>query len=270
MKTLIYQCWDGPQRTGNMYGTVQMEKYAKRIGADYHYDLDANFRTDLGQYSPNYTKFRPVLDNIFYDMGYDYIMYADCDVVPREGLEENIFEQLGDHDIGICEEVNAPIARKRHTIGGGINNANDEKWVDIIEKKWPVTMPRTMTGLPKVYNSGMLLWSKNGIEKARKELFDFAKYVKLINAFKLPSFYTCDQPYIHAMLEVCHFDWKVMPYKWNSSVHYDPAVKTQPRPIIDLRKENCNFVHIQINGADNFRGDKINRIVNLPVEEWDL
>jgi hypothetical protein len=86
----------------------------------------------------------------------------------------------------------------------------------------------------------------------------------------MPSFNTCDPPYIHAMLEVCEFNWKTMPYKWNSSVHYDPGVKSQPRPVIDLRKENCNFVHIQLNGADNFDEEKINRIVNLPDNEWNL
>lgn len=271
MKTLIYQCWDGPKRQGNVAGVKLMKKYADRIGADHIMEYDPRWRVDLGPYSPNFSKFKPVFDPVIKDKDYDFIMYADCDVVPRDDLEENIFDQLGDHDIGICEEVNAPVTRKRHTIGGGINNANDEKWVEIVEKKWPVTMPRTNTGLPKVYNSGMLLWSRKGMIKARQDLFDFSKYVKLMQAFKMPAFYTCDQPYIHAMLEVCHFNWKTLPYKWNSSVHYDPGVKAPPRPIIDLRpKGGHNFVHIQLNGADNFSASKIRRIANLPVEEWNL
>ena len=266
MKTLIYQYWDGTERPGNTAGVELMKAYADRIGAKHVYEKDIKFRTNLGSYSSSYGMFKPILE----DNDYDYIMYADCDVVPRDNCKENIFELLGDHDIGICEEPNAPSARKKYTIGGGINNKNDEAWVDLIERKWNVTMPRTLDGLPKVYNSGMVLWSKAGMEKAREKLVDFAKYVNLINVFKLPPFYTCDQHYIHAMLEVCNFNWKVMPYKWNSSVHYDPGNKQQPRPVIDLRKDNCNFVHIQLNGADNFDKDKIHRIVNKPIEEWEL
>jgi len=271
MKTLIYQCWDGLKRTGNMAGVEEMKKYADRIGSEYLFEHNPGWLAgDIGRYSVNYNKFKPVIHPDIQNENYDMIMYADCDVVPRNGLEENIFDQLGDHDVGICEEVNAPVTRKRHTIGGGINNENDEKWIEIIEKKWPVTMPRTKTGLPKVYNSGMLLWSRKGMQKARQNFFDFGKYAQLMRAFKMPDFYGCDQPYIHAMLEVCHFDWKTIPYKWNSSVHYDPGVKTQPRPVIDLRSKGYNFVHIQLNGADNFDADKINRIVNLPVDQWQI
>ena len=266
MKTIIYQYWDGIEKPGNKAGVELMKQYADKIGADHVYEKDANFITNIGSYSSSYGLFKAIYEY----SDYDYVMYADCDLVPRDDCTENIFENLGDHDIGICEEPNAPLARKKYTIGGGINNKNDEAWVSLIEKKWNVTLPRTKDGLPKVYNSGMVLWSKAGMEKAREKLYDFGKYVNLINAFKLPPFYTCDQHYIHAMLEVCNFNWIQMPYKWNSSVHYDPGVKIQPRPVIDLRKKDYNFVHIQINGADNFSKEKIHTIVNKPVKEWQL
>ena len=269
MKTLIYQYWDGPQRSGNVTGVNEMENYAKRIGASSLYELNAGFRKDLGSYSPNYGKFTPVYDDRFAE--YDYVMYADCDVVPVKDCDENIFEYFANTgaEVGICEEYNAPYTRKNHTIGGGINNENDERWVNIIEKKWSVVMPRTDDGLPKVFNTGVLVFSQAGLRKARERFFDFAKYVNLMKVFNFPPFYTCDQPYMHAMLEVCNFNWVTMPYKWNSSVHYDPSVKTHPRPVIDLR-DNPNFVHIQLNGADNWERHKINRVVNLPVSEWDL
>ena len=274
MKTVIYQYWDGVERPGNMAGLEAMKMYADRIGADHIYELNPKLQKDLGQYSPHYGKFKPIYDDKFAD--YYYIMYVDCDVVPTLNCTdinctENIFEEFAATgcEIGICEEINAPKTRKNFTIGGGINNANDEKWVNLIEKKWPVKMPRTNDGLPRVYNSGMLIFSKKGLRKAREKFFDFAKYVNFITVFKLPAFYTCDQPYVHAMLEVCGFDWTTMPYKWNSSVHYDPGVKTKPRPVIDLRN-NANFVHVQLNGADDWDADKIHRVVNLPRKEWNL
>lgn len=269
MKTLIYQCWDGTERPGNMAGVEAMEQYAKRIGADHKYEHNPKFRTDLGSYSANYGKFKPIFEDEYSE--YDYIMYADCDVVPTDICNKNIFEQFygTNFEIGICEEINAPLTRKKYTIGGGINNANDEKWVALIEKKWPVKMPRTTDGLPKVYNTGVIIYSKAGLAKAREKLYDFAKYVNLAKVFNLPPFYTCDQPYFHAMLEICAFDWLTMDYKWNSSVHFDPGNKQQPRPVIDLRK-NANMVHIQLNGADNWSADKIKQVVNLPVSEWNL
>lgn len=267
MKTAIYQYYDGQSTSGNDAGRKAMEEYATRIGADYIYEQDPRWRTDLGRYSPHYGTFKPIYTDSFYE--YDYIMYADTDVFPREGLEENIFEGF-DAEVGICEEHNAPLARKLHTIGGGINNKNDEKWCSVIKEVYGKDMPRTSSGLPKVYNSGMIVWSKQGMEKARKNFKKFASFQAVVKGAGLPDFYTCDQPYIHAMLEVCEFDWVTMPYKWNSSVHYDPASKVKPRKIIDLREEDYNFVHIQMNGADNWSEEKLHRITNLPVEEWQI
>jgi len=269
MNALIYQCWDGPERPGNLAGIKATKEYAERIGVNHVYEHDTKFRTDLGSYSANFGKFRPIFDKEFEI--YDYVMYTDCDVIPTKDCSENIFEWFATTgaEVGICEEWNAPLSRKKYTIGGGINNENDEKWVSIIEKKWPVKMPRTESGLPKVYNTGVLMFSRECLIKARETMFDFAKYVNLTQVFKLPPFYGCDQPYFHAMLEVCKFNWITMPYKWNSSVHFDPGVKTKPRPVIDLRKD-ANFVHVQLNGADHWDEEKILRVVNKPVSEWDL
>lgn len=269
MKELIYQYWDGPERPGNLAGIKATKAYADRVGAHHRYDHNVKFREDLGLYSPNFGKFKPIFDESLDE--YDYITYMDCDVIPVDYCSESIFHYFASTgaEVGICEEWNAPVARKNYTIGGGINNENDERWVSIIEKKWPVVMPRTNEGLPKVYNTGVLVFSRSGIMKARETLFDFAKYVNLMEVFKFPKFYACDQPYFHAMLEVCKFNWITMPYKWNSSVHYNPGVKTHPRPVVDLR-DGSNFVHVQLNGADNWDEEKIMRVVNLPVAEWNL
>ena len=60
-----------------------------------------------------------------------------------------------------------------------------------------------------------------------------------------------------------------MDYKWNSSVHYTPGTSGDNRPVTDLR-DNPNFVHIQLRGADNWNEDKIIRVTNLPVGDWKL
>lgn len=270
MKAVIYQYYDGEPTTGNEAGRKAMEEYATRIGAEYIYEQDPRWRTDLGRYSPHYGTFKPIYEDDFYE--YDYVMYADTDVWPRDGITDNIFEEFAatGAEVGICEEWNAPEARKRHTIGGGINNKNDEKWCETIENVYGKKMPRTESGLPKVFNSGMIIWTKEGMAKARKNFKKFTSFQAVVKAAGLPDFYMCDQPYIHAMLEVCEFNWITMPYKWNSSVHYDPGTKGRDRPVIDLREDDCKFVHIQMGGADNMDHDKLHRITNLPVDQWAI
>jgi len=266
MNAVIYQYWDGQETPGNIAGVKAMSEYAKRIGVKHIYEHNPRFRTDLGKYSPHYGSFKPVFTDLYHY--YDYVLFADTDVVPTEYLTENIFEQFEDteYDLGICEEWNAPETRVHHNIAG-ITSDNDKRWAKIVEDTWQVVMPKTDQDLIRVFNSGVVLYTNKGLKKAREHMVPFEEYVKLISSNGLPAFYTCDQPYLHAMLEVCDFNWKLMDYKWNSSVHFTPGTKGNPRPVTDLRKDP-NFVHIQLNGADNWSEDKIHKIVNQPVNTW--
>lgn len=268
MKTIIYQYWDGNLTPGNEAGMKAMQKYAKQIGSDYLFELNPRFVTNLGSYSPHYGAFKPIYDDRFKD--YDYVLFADTDVIPVDGLTENIFGQFisePDIELGICEEWNQPEMRVKYP--GMIDNTNDEKWCAIIEKNFGAKMPRTEKGLPRVFNSGVVVYSKNGINKARENFVPFSRYVNLIRSYGMPDFYTCDQPYLHAMLEVGNFKWKIMDYKWNSSVHFTQGTHGDNRPVTDLR-DNPNFVHIQLRGADHFDADTTYRIANLPVSEWNF
>lgn len=271
MKTAIYQYWDGPPTPGNTAGSKAMKRYAESIGADYIYEDNPRFVTNLGQYSPHFGAFKPIYDKRFEQ--YDYILFADTDVFPIQDLSVNIFQYavdtMPDFEIGICEEWQQPVMRKIHS-SSPINNANDEKWVKLIESIWKgVSFPRTEDNLPRVFNSGVVLYSKSGVEKARDNFIPFIDYVRMIYQANLPSFYASDQVYLHAMLEVCKFKWFVMDYKWNSSVHYMPGTSGPNRPVNDLRNDPY-FVHIQLGGADHFDEDTLLRITNLPVAEWNF
>ena len=37
-----------------------------------------------------------------------------------------------------------------------------------------------------------------------------------------------------------------------------------------FKRNNANFVHVQLAGANKFEPDKMDRVVNQPVEEWNL
>lgn len=267
MKALIYQYWDGKILEGVKAGSDAMKKYADRIGVDYLFEDNPRYRRDLGKYSPHYGQFK-ILEPQFDE--YDKILFADTDVFPVEGLEENIFEQY-DCEIGICTEPFQPKHRLTSSVGG-ICNANDERWAKILRIVLRIEdIPRTEDNLPKVYNSGVVLYSRAGIEKAKERFIPFKEYVKMMEGRGMPTFYTCDQPYLHAMLQYCDFDWVEMDNNWNCYVHYvGPAGLDGKRKVNDTRTPDTKFVHIQLSAADHFDADKLWRITNLPEKDWKL
>lgn len=268
MKTLVYQYWDGPLRSGNENGAKMMAEYAKRIGADYKFEHNANWQKDLGKYTAYYGCFKPIFDEEMSQ--YDYVLFADTDVVPVDGLTENIFDQFigTDLEIGICEEWNQPAQRAQNS--GRISNRSDNIWCEIIESRYPYAkMPRTKEGWPRVFNSGVVVYSKAGMQKFRDTFVDFKTYIQWVIDSGIDSFYQCDQPYLHGMLEIGKFNWTVMDYKWNSSVHHKDGGQGN-HGINDLRKEDTNFVHIQLRGADWYDRDTVYRVVNMKKEFWRL
>ena len=266
MRNVIYQYWDGELTPGVKAGVVAMEKYAGAIGAEYIFEFNPRWQTDLGKYSPHYGAFKPLFDDRFDD--YDYILFVDTDVIPTDNCKENIFEQfydVPDVEVGICEEWMQPEIRRRVSVGG-INSANDNIWANSVNAVWSVQVPRTDNNLVRIFNSGVVVYSKAGRLKAQQSFVPFNQYKVLVETLRLPAFYTCDQPYLHAMLGVCKFNYVIMDYKWNSVVCYEPQT-ADPRPVNDYR-DNANFVHVMLNGKHHFDHDKLWRVANNPVEEW--
>lgn len=266
MKTLIYQYWDGDMTPGNAAGSILMKEYADRIGSEYIFEHNPRWQKNLGPYSPHYGAFKPIFDHKMSQ--YDYVLFADTDVIPVDDLNENIFEQFLDtsYDIGICEEYKASTTRLHTKFH--INNTNDEKWYKIVENTFSCVVQRDSMNLPRVINSGVVLYSKNGMEKFRNKYIPFQTYVNLIAKHRLPSFYQCDQPYLQLMIDYGDLDYKMMDYRWNSSVHYKPDTSGDNRPVNDFRFGKANFVHIQLRGADHFDLKRIKRIANQPINEW--
>lgn len=269
MKTVIYQYWDGNVRPSVYAGVKNMKAYAERIGADYKFENNPNWlrsvkKMDFGSYSPHYGAFKPLFDSDWDK--YDKILFADTDVFAVDRLQENIFDDFHS-EIGICEE---PFQPKQRTITlGRITSKSDGKWANLVEKAYGVPMPKTEEGLVKVFNTGVVLYSAEGRKKAQKDFEDFNEYVNLIRRAKLDSFYTCDQPYLHAMMFAKKFDVQIMNEGWNSYVHGTKDVHHPKRRIVDWRNNSTKFVHCQFPGADNMNEEQLLRIVNLPRDQWN-
>lgn len=267
MNCAIYQYWDGPEKSGNNAGREAMREYANRIGAEYIYEHNPKWQQNGMKYDPYFGCLKPIYDKSF--AKYDYVMFADLDVWPVENLEENIFDQFyaqPEVEIGICEEIDMPYRRAKRP-HDRIGQVNDNRWAEWAEKKWGVKMPRTEEGYLKIYNTGVLVFKTEAFSKMRSKLYPIAQYQRDMNMLGLNSFYPCDQPYLHGQLPL--FNWITMDYKWNSQVCYKEGTSGNNRPVHDLRN-NPNFVHIQLSGADNQDGTKLKRVVNLPVAEWKL
>jgi hypothetical protein len=264
MANLIYQYWDGELTVGCKAGVENMKQYAKRIGAEYLFEHNPRFVTNLGSYSPHYGAFKPIYDEKFHE--YDNVLFADTDIFAIDKLEENIFENFN-ADVGICTEPAQP--KLRVTTGGQITSVRDEKWASIVESRWNIKVPRTPEGLVTVYNSGVVMYSNKGLLKAKEKFVPFKEYVDMIKAGGLIAFYTCDQPYLHAMLEVADLDWIEMDNGWNSYIHY-AREGNQERRVNDTRTKKTKFVHIQLAGADHWDANKLNRVANLPQDKWNI
>tara|TARA_R100000234_G_scaffold111921_1_gene85230 strand:+ start:1760 stop:2572 length:813 start_codon:yes stop_codon:yes gene_type:complete len=270
MKNLIYQYWDGDtSRPGVIAGVKAMKKYAEKIGAEYLFEDNPRYYTHLGPYSPHYGQFKLIHEEKFSD--YDHIMFADTDVFPVEKLEKSIFDDLT-ADIGICAE-GWMTKNKGKTPAESYNpicRDADEVWAAKLEQRFGVKFPRCEeTNHLMMYNSGMVVYNNKGLKEAKQKFMQYEDYIRTISP--CASFYTCDQPYLHAQLIIKDINWQQMDPAWNCFVHYigHPAIK--PRPINDTRVNGeGNFIHIQLRGADDFDEEKLWRITNLPQSEWRI
>lgn len=268
MKALIYQYWDGNVKESARIGARVMAKYAERIGADHLFEENpqwaARFKPTLGNAYRYYGCFRPVFDEQFDD--YDAVLFCDTDVFPIDGLEENIFDEIGDNHLGICTEPFQP--KQRLITTGRITSQQDELWAKTVENKYNFKVPRTEDGLVEVYNTGVVLYSREGIEYARKNWPGFKDYINTVKRVPLDSFYHVDQPYLHCVMFASGMRVLELNNGWNSYIHGTRDIHHKGRRILDWRDESTKFVHCQFPGADDLDEETLLRIVNRPRSEW--
>lgn len=269
MKNLIYQYYDGPVLSGTEASVKLMKEYAERIGADHLFEQNPEWikrqGRNLGRYTPHYGQFKVVYDSYFEQ--YDSVLFLDSDIFPVDGLTENVFEIPVKH-LGICTEGLQPDLRKR--IGGQINHTADEKFGAAVKKIYGKELPRREDGLMKVYNSGVVLYTREGREHCKKHFVRFEDFCRTIVSAGISDFYASDQGYLHAMLEVANLEWVELDPGWNSYIHYEPGTSGPRRPVIDTRTKDTKFVHVQLRAADHFDYDKLWRITNLEESTWEL
>lgn len=267
MRNLIYQCYDGVLLPGQIACIANMKDYTKRIGAEYLFEANTRFGAKSGVggvQSYYYNCLKPIYDTKFHE--YDNVLYADVDIFPIKGLAESIFDGFT-AEVANCTEPLQPVFRGKST--SGICRTNDEKWASVVEKYWNIKMPRNSEGLLKVYNAGLELWSKRGLIKAYEKFVSFNDYINLIKSSGLPNFYTLDQNYFHAMMQVANMEHVDLDNNWNCLIHHY-IDDSGERKLSDPRTEDTKFVQIQIRSADHWDAATQERITNLPQCEWNI
>jgi hypothetical protein len=242
-----------------------MKEYADRIGADYRFDHNIEIASKLVNIPIYYEPANPLVDNSFDT--YDNVALVDIDVFPVKDLTEDIFQTIGSNDAAICTEPQQPYFRSLYNVAG-ITNSNDKRWADILKEKWNIDYSYDDKDRPLVFNTGVVILSKAGIEKIRSTWPSFQDYVDVMRKSKLPNFYNLFQDYFSAFIHKQDFNLVKLDNGWNSYVH---KLGSHPTATVnDTRTETTKLVHVMFRTADDWPEEALWRVTNLHVNDWDL
>jgi len=258
MKKLIYQYWIGDIEPCARAGQRAMQEYADRIGATYRFEHNPTFISGMvSKYASHYSALRPVFDvSMHY---WDRVLFVDCDIFPVAGLEQDIFEE-DVADIGICEEIGEPKFRAADP------KFREEAWYSEVVRKYGGRVRRDENNLPRIFNSGLVLYTKEGMQKAKQNFYPMEEHWRHFSQFG-QTIYFRDQSYMNAHITCNAVDWTILDSKWNTRLHYEPKT-SGVRPVIDNRNEDTCMVHMQLSGSGNWDAQKLITAVNEPVESW--
>lgn len=255
MKVLIYQYWSGDIPVYAKLGQRLMLAYANRIGAEYRFDHNPNFFPK--KYAQYYSALRPVFDEEFHK--YDKVLFVDMDIMPSDELSESIFEQTIEH-FGMAQEKHQPVLREQSKIS--INSKNDKKWAKLLKLLWRIDVPKDKKQRPLVFNSGVVLYSRAGMQFAKKNFLKISLYNWMIRFAFLPKFYRLDQNYLGACAFLPNCEFTELSADWNSQVHYSTNEKGE-RVLMDLRTSDTRFTHFQLRKRSGMTEEDIMEFLNI-------
>jgi lipopolysaccharide biosynthesis glycosyltransferase len=259
MRNCIYQYWNGNLNSAAEISRENISSYCKRINAEHIFEHNSNWSKTNSTY---FDAFRPIYDDNF--STYDNVVYMDMDIFAMDNLKENLFDEEVKF-VGICEEISQPKLREKYTVGGHINSVNDKKWEKLSQSIIPnFKQPRDNKNRLKVFNSGVVFYSKEGIKKCRENFIPFDRYVKATK--EAGRFYTLDQNYLNTQLFNGTIDTTILDNRWNAQIHY--IGHDNPRRVNDERLERNCLVHLQLSGSNDYNKERIWKVVNLPVSLW--
>jgi lipopolysaccharide biosynthesis glycosyltransferase len=256
MRNLIYQYWYGVQPFYAMASSVNIKAYADLVGADYRCDINKPFI--VGSNVEFMNCLRPIQDPAFDE--YDNVLFLDMDIFATENAQDNIFDVSVD-GVGMVQEVLQPDLRQKSS--SRINGVNDKIWAAAVKKRFGIDVPVDHKNRPLVYNSGVVMYTKEARQQARRWM-SYEQYRGAVT--HLDRFYQLDQNYLGAVVFSGETKFTELDIKWNSQVYY--TGNNEPRDVVDNRVDQTVFVHLQTRPRNIMTNDMIDDIVNKPVSEW--
>jgi lipopolysaccharide biosynthesis glycosyltransferase len=223
MKNLIVQYYisDDPIPEWAEISIELFKRYAKKHGVEYQF-------TGKLEYCNNH--YFENLKIVYKDeyLKYDKILYVDVDVIP-ENMEENIFD-LDIKDVALAPEYHllGMDSPPLFSLPGYVRMyAQCAQMFDL-----PNVKPKTVKSPYLMMNSGVIVWTKKGREKARQLFMNWEKWY---NTLKDKNRLIClDQPFINGQV-IKHLDYTELKLKWN---HY-PRFRFYP----GRAPNDINFIH---------------------------
>lgn len=241
MKKLIFQYYSGSRvLPGWADESIKRFKYyAKKYGADYMF-------TPESTYSPGcyyFEHLRLVYDDRF--KIYDQILYVDVDVIV-DRFDENIFEQPI-NDIGMVPEYKAPGMNANPVFTLDSYHAT---YRDLTKKfDLPIVKPKSVSADYLMFNSGVMLWTQAGLQKARSSFMDWKKWHD-----RVPGQFGLDQPFINGQVTK-HLDYTELPLKWNCfpKFRFEPGQEPKDAVFVHYtggKKKFIKEIHGSFNGEN--------------------
>ena len=217
MKTCIFQYWIGEEPQWVKISKRKFKEYADAVGADYI------FSNQLKYCNNSYFENLRVLHDPLFSK-YDRVLYVDVDVIPENF--NNIFDEKI-RDVGLIPEYR-PKGMNADPFFG-LTKVEIQYKLAASYFKVPVYTPKTVKASYLMFNSGVILWSKEGIQKAAKHFMNWERW-----HYILEGNMSLDQPYINGQVQK-HLDYTELELKWNCYPKFRFYEGKEPKEM--------NFVH---------------------------
>lgn len=246
MKTLIYQFWKGEIPSYASLSSSLFKAYAQQHGADYRFDENPDFFK--GKYSEYYHALRPIYDDSF--LQYDRVIYIDADVYPKKTASADILTCPVEH-IGMVEELASEIRDDRPK---WLNDGNDDRWAMVSSGIFKSKLPRSEDEKPRIFNSGVIVYSREGLIAARRNFPNITAYSAAMRLAFLPRFYRLDQNYLGMACFRPGMQFTLLEQRWNRIVK---AASLDESRLVKSAPGDTAFVHWQVRNRRDYSEQEI-------------
>ena len=254
MKCLVYQYWSGEAPPYARLSQRLFRDYARTHGLEYRFDDNPTFFR--GRYSEYFHVLRPLYDTWFHQ--FDRVLYLDMDMFPTPAATDEILT-VGIGHLAMAEERDAAVQRR--AANGPINTRRDVRWAWLLKRAYGVRVPLADGGgVPRIFNSGVILYSKEGM-RALPRLFPNRRiYSTLVRLVGLPRFYRLDQNYLGLAAFRKGVDFTELPNVWNNLVRSTHMGSYE----YDMTESAARFVHVQVRDRAGLSDAGVLAIVSPP------